>query len=73
MYLIFFNGVGMEDFDHNQVKDKVEKIQNGRSASGSTLLTQCCQMFVKLSGAGPLVTLSGGSKCLCSQCAESST
>lgn len=63
----------MEDFDHKQVKDKVGQAQNGKSASGSMLLTPCCQMFVKLSGDAPLVTLSGGGKCVCSQYTESST
>lgn len=51
----------------------MEQIQNGKSSSGSMLLTQCCPMSVKLSGDGPLVTLSGGGKWLCSQYIESST
>lgn len=50
----------MEDFDHKQTKDRVEQIQSGKNTSGSMLLMQCCQMFAKLFGDGPLVTLSGG-------------
>lgn len=57
----------MGDFDRMQVKDKMERIQNGKSAYGSMLLTQYCQMSVKLFGVGPLVTLCGVGECLWSQ------
>jgi hypothetical protein len=55
----------MEDFDHKQMKDKVEEMRNGKNSSGTMLLMQCCQMFAKFFGDDPLVTLSGGGKFRC--------